>query len=72
MEAAAGFCKRFEEAKPCALLEKGINENFTALKDNPLSIWQLSVLRGNHASEVGFIPGRDTDAVGVLLSLIVN
>ena len=73
MEALARFCKRFEKAKPRALLKKGKSwENVRALKDDPLGIWQLAVLRSDHTSEVRFIPGRNTDAIGVLLFLVVD
>ena len=41
-------------------------------KGDPLGIWQLSVFRGDHTSEVRFSPGRDTDPIGVLLFLIVD
>ena len=73
MEAATRFCKRFEKAKPRALLKEGKSwENVKALKDDPLGIWQLAVLRSDHTSEVRFIPGRNTDAIGVLLFLVVD
>ena len=73
MEAAARFCKRFEKAKPRALLKKEVYQGkVLAGKGDPLGIWQLSVFRGDHTSEVRFIPGRDTDPIWVLLFLIVD